>query len=476
MPRPLAQEQLHREWQDLLAGLPPERVNSPRWFSAVGPMARLGVTELFAELEDVRAALQELRAAGLESYAGRYVTTAWTLRDLLAHLASWAREFRAEVETIARGDTFDYAIPYALSIIGPNQWNQAEVEKRAGQTLDQVLDEFDAETTRLQELVLELPEPALFSDSEFPLAPSGDPAALWRGTIAQMALMKCAHDHYHLSRIRHWLARATPAHTPVPQAEPVKGARKGFHTVTPYLVVAGAAQLLDFLKQALSAEEIFRAPRPDGSLQHAEIRIGDSMVEMGDATPQYPPRPSAIHLYVEDADVVYQRALQAGATSLYKPMDQEYGDREAGVKDLSGNHWYIGTHQGPTHIPEGLRSVTPSLHPRDAAQMIDFLKRAFGAEETLRAESPQGAIAHAKVRIGDSILELGEAHGQFQPMPCTIHLYVEDADAVYERALRAGGTSLFEPRDEPYGDRVGGVIDPCGHSWFMATHIRDVPL
>ena len=256
----------------------------------------------------------------------------------------------------------------------------------------------------------------------------------------------------------------------------VKPIREGFHTITPYLIGPGAAELIEFLKQAFGAIEVFRAKRPDGAIMHAEVRINDSMIEMGDATAQYPPVPAAIHLYVEDVDAVYSRALQAGATSMQEPVDQPYGDREAGVKDPSGNHWYIATHRGARHVPEGLRSVTPYLHPRGAAQLIDFLKKAFGAEEAFRAESPEDTIVHAKVKIGDSILEMGEAHGEYQPMPCVLHLYVNDTDALYARALRAGATSLLEPRDEPYGDRCAGVKDPFGNQWFIATHIKDVPM
>jgi uncharacterized glyoxalase superfamily protein PhnB len=210
---------------------------------------------------------------------------------------------------------------------------------------------------------------------------------------------------------------------------------------------------------------------------HAEARIGDSMIEIADATPQFQATRAALHLYVVDADSVYKSALEAGATSLYDPVDQDYGDREAGVKDLFGNHWYIATHRrGPKHIPEGLRSITPSLHPQGAAKLIDFLKQAFGAEEAARYQSPEGTIVHARLRIGDSILEMGEAHGQFQPTACLIHLYVPDADAVYKRAIQAGASSLFEPRDEPYGDRASCVMDSFGNMWSIATHIRDVPV
>ena len=257
-------------------------------------------------------------------------------------------------------------------------------------------------------------------------------------------------------------------------ATSVKPIPEGFHTLTPYLIVPAAAQFIDFLKQAYGAEEIFRVNKPDGSIMHAEIRMNDSMIELADANDQFPAAPATLHLYVPDADAAYARAMQAGATSLAEPVDQPYGDREAGVKDKSGNDWYIATHKGARHVPEGLRTVTPFLLPRGAAQMIEFLKQAFGAEDAEVEKSPDGTIVHAKVRIGDSILEMGEAHGEYQPRPCHLHLYVPDTDALYQRALRAGATSLSVPEDKPYGDRSAGVKDPFGNSWFIATHIKDV--
>ena len=252
---------------------------------------------------------------------------------------------------------------------------------------------------------------------------------------------------------------------------------EGFHSITPYLIVEGADRFLEFLKQAFGAEQKLRVPRPDGRIMHAEVRIGDSPVELADANTQYPPRPTSIHLYVSDADAVYQRALQAGATSTHEPVDQPYGDREAGVKDAFGNYWYIATHKAAgagRFIPEGLRTVNIYLHTKGTADVIEFLKRAFNAEEAARHESPQGTIVHAKIRVGDSILEMSEAHGPYQPMPTGIHLYVNDADAVYAQALQAGATSVSAPADQPYGDRFAHVKDPSGNSWFIATHIKDV--
>ena len=106
--------------------------------------------------------------------------------------------------------------------------------------------------------------------------------------------------------------------------------------------------------------------------------------------------------------------------------------------------------------------------------MINFLKRAFGAEELGRSAGPEGVIHHVTMKIGDSHLEMGEAHGPYQPMPTGIHLYVTDADAVYAQALQAGATSVSAPADQPYGDRFAHVKDPSGNSWFIATHIKDV--
>ncbi len=118
---------------------------------------------------------------------------------------------------------------------------------------------------------------------------------------------------------------------------------EGYHTVTPYLTVRGAAGLIDFVKMALGAEERLRMPGPDGTVGHAEVMIGDSVVMLADAAEE--PRPSTLHLYVEDADATYERALAAGATSEREPRDEFYGDRMAGVRDAYGNIWWFATHR-----------------------------------------------------------------------------------------------------------------------------------
>jgi PhnB protein len=252
--------------------------------------------------------------------------------------------------------------------------------------------------------------------------------------------------------------------------------REGFHSITPYLVISHAPQLVDFFKQAFGAEERFRMKRPGAeTIMHAELKIGDSMIELADANPQFPPTPASLLLHVDDVDAVFNRAVEAGAKPFQPVADQDYGSRGGSLTDISGNSWHISKPTPGNTIFEGFRSVTPYLHPVRTQEMIDFLQKAFGAEEVYRAQSPDGVVHHAQIRIGDSIIGMGDAHGPYQPMPCTLHLYVPDADAVYEQALRAGAMSIQPVADQPYGDRSGGVTDPFGNRWFIATHVRDVP-
>jgi len=259
-----------------------------------------------------------------------------------------------------------------------------------------------------------------------------------------------------------------PAVNPIP---------RGFRTVTPYMIAKDGPAMLEFAKQAFGAEEMFRAVGTAGGL-HAEARIGDSMLMLGGGIPGREFRATAnthaLHLYVPDCDAVYERALQAGATSIGEPRDQEYGERSAGVQDPAGNFWYIATHQGESYRPEGLNDVNVYMHPLRAEPVINFLKRAFGAQELGKYASPDGVVHHAEMRVGDSVVEMGEAHGKYPPMPTMFYLYVPDCDAVYRRALQAGATSISEPADQPYGDRSGGVKDAFGNQWYIATHIKDV--
>ena len=119
--------------------------------------------------------------------------------------------------------------------------------------------------------------------------------------------------------------------------------------------------------------------------------------------------------------------------------------------------------------PDGFRAVTPYLHVQGAAQLIDFMKRAFDAEEVNRTTSDDGVVQHAELQLGDSKLECSEGRDAYPAMPCAIHLYVSDTDACYRRALAAGAASLYAPEVMPYGERSAGVKDPFGNHWYIAT-------
>jgi len=125
-------------------------------------------------------------------------------------------------------------------------------------------------------------------------------------------------------------------------------------------------------------------------------------------------------------------------------------------------------------IPDGYNRVQPYLLVKDVDRQIDFLVKALGAKEIMRTTGGSGG-SHAEVRIGDSVIMMGGASAAgWTPMPSALYVYCDDVDAAYKRALAAGATSLDEPDDKPYGDRVAGVKDCNGNIWWIGTHIKDV--
>lgn len=126
-------------------------------------------------------------------------------------------------------------------------------------------------------------------------------------------------------------------------------------------------------------------------------------------------------------------------------------------------------------IPDGYHSVTPYLTVRGATKVIDFLKHAFGAKVSHDAiKRPDGTIMHAQVLIGDSRVMIAEESPMAPPTMSTLYIYVPNVDSVYQQAVKAGGKTVMEPTDMFYGDRSGGVKDPSGNTWFIATHKEDV--
>jgi uncharacterized glyoxalase superfamily protein PhnB len=261
-----------------------------------------------------------------------------------------------------------------------------------------------------------------------------------------------------------------------PKVSPVP---RGFRMVTPYLVGADGPALIDFVKSAFGAEELMRAETPHGGV-HGEVRIGDSMMMVGGGIPgkNFPGtlKQNALHVYVKDADAVTAKAVAAGATLIDEVRDQEYGERSSTIRDKAGNFWYIATYKGKNYKSEGAPDVQPYLHPRRAEPLINFLKRAFNAQELGRYASPDGVIHHATLKIGDSHVEMGEAHGKYETLEAMFYLYVPNVDDLYKQAVAAGATSFQEPTDQFYGDRSAGVRDAFGNTWYIATHIKDVEM
>jgi PhnB protein len=125
-------------------------------------------------------------------------------------------------------------------------------------------------------------------------------------------------------------------------------------------------------------------------------------------------------------------------------------------------------------VPEGYHTVTPWIISRDTAQLLDFVKEAFGAEEIARVYNEDGTIGHAEFRIGDSVVMAFDAKEEWPDTPSFLRLYVEDGDAVYQRALEAGATSVTEMTNLFFGDRVGRVRDPQGNLWWIQTRLEDL--
>jgi PhnB protein len=133
-------------------------------------------------------------------------------------------------------------------------------------------------------------------------------------------------------------------------------------------------------------------------------------------------------------------------------------------------------------IPEGYHTLTPYLAVDDAAQAIEYYKKAFGAKERARMEAPDGKIAHAEIEIGDSLVMLSDPFPQATTRPpkelggtsASVFMYVEDVDAVVKRAVDEGARMTMEVADQFWGDRFGSIQDPFGHSWSIATHVEDL--
>jgi uncharacterized glyoxalase superfamily protein PhnB len=252
-----------------------------------------------------------------------------------------------------------------------------------------------------------------------------------------------------------------------------------FRTITPFIIHGKAPELVDFMKSVFGGEELKRSIAPEVYGFYSEVRIGDSVIMIGGGTAASRGNlPAALHVYVDDCDRAYRRALAAGAVTLMgaagEPADRPYGERSAFVQDAFGNYWYVAKRLaaaaaagGP--LP-GPGTVLPYVHPEGARKYIDFLKRAFGAEE-MGVMEHSGRVMHAAVRVGDAVLEMGEPAERTGIPRNGFFLFVEDVEAAYARAIAAGATAVRPPDDIPYGFRSAIVEDAEGYLWWPARWI-----
>lgn len=242
-------------------------------------------------------------------------------------------------------------------------------------------------------------------------------------------------------------------------------------TVIPYLTVGAVDELAAFVKETFGAEELVRATGSAGGT-HYSLRIRDSMLMIGGGEQlAHAAMPTMLHMFVPDVDEAHRKALDAGAKELMPPTDQEYGERDSAIEDLAGNQWCLATSKGPRYKPDRMRSVTIYLHPYGVRDLIAFMTRAFGVETLEQYPAPDGTVMHAKVQLGNTLIEMGEAHGEWTPMPTMILVNVPDADAAYARAIAEGAKSIAPPANHPEG-RTGAVEDPAGNQWYLTSASR----
>jgi PhnB protein len=236
-------------------------------------------------------------------------------------------------------------------------------------------------------------------------------------------------------------------------------------SITPFICVLDGAGLIEFMKNTFDAEETIRHPHgADGLMANVKVSGSDILV-MGGSEMRDQEYRGVLHVYVNDCDAVYQRALKAGAVTLSgsvgEPADRPYGERAAFVSDPFGNILFIATRPNTA-------KVVPSLLLADAAPVIQFLKDAFGARvEGVREDG--GRIKHAFVHMGKAFMEISETEGG--PGPCAFYMRTDDVDALYERAVAAGGKSMVRPFNQANGDRLAIVDDAAGNRWLAAKPI-----
>lgn len=290
-------------------------------------------------------------------------------------------------------------------------------------------------------------------------------------------------------------------------------APEGYNTLNPYITVKDVPALIDFLQRAFGGIVKEQIEQPDGQIEHAEVKVGDSLLIIGPTEVDGLIRgheknlPAAFYVFVPDVDATYVKAMACGAHAWALPHETFYGDRVAAVTDTNGNAWWIATRKetlnsgevqaradlhwhersavpaptpgaaaaAATDPPAGYRVVNPYVSIGDTSGFVRFVERTFDGALIRQIKQPDGHIEHAELRIGDCVLMLGppEVEAIAQPEDhhrgASFYVFVSDVDATFDKAISCGGAPIEPPSERFFGDRVGEVKDPYGNHWWIAT-------
>ena len=258
---------------------------------------------------------------------------------------------------------------------------------------------------------------------------------------------------------------------------------KNSKTANVRYIVDDVGQSIPFYRDLLNFELVMHPAPGFAALTRGALRLylnqpgaGGAGQKMTDGATPAPGGWNRMQIETDNLRALYGELQQNGA-SFRSGIIEGQGGNQALLQDPSGNLIELFEPKaGETvePVPEGFHTVTPFLLADDAASLMTFIEKAFGGEVTYVTKSDDGLVRHATVRIGDSQIMIADGTEAYKSMPCMLHLYVPDVDALYRQALSAGARSIREPEDQFYGDRSAGVEDAWHNQWWIATHMEDV--
>jgi uncharacterized glyoxalase superfamily protein PhnB len=248
--------------------------------------------------------------------------------------------------------------------------------------------------------------------------------------------------------------------------------------VFPVLRYRDAPAAIAWLKQAFGFEPRVEVPGPNGTIAHAELKLGPGAIGLSSWTPEDPKNPwsavdQGVYVCVSDPDAHHDRAKAAGASIVLPLKDQDYGSRDYSVRDLEGHLWCFGTYSMTDMA--GVPNMYPGLKYQNGTAAIDWLTRAFGFKRLVVIPGPDETIAHAELTFGQDVIMLGsttrpndaEVSGGARQ---SINVTIDDPDAHHARAVKAGAKIVVPLADTHYGARAYSAHDLEGHVWTFGTY------